>query len=70
MTKTQKQRQSSIFISNCGFSWTLHWCFCETGRTFPKLTELFLFTGRKTIWGPGNTVVEACTVIMVTHSVI
>ncbi len=53
MTNTQRQWQSSIFISNCGFSWTLHWCFCEIGRSFPKLAkpfsklaELFWCTGR------------------------
>jgi hypothetical protein len=29
--------------------------FVKLTELFPKLAELFLFTGRKTISGPGNT---------------
>jgi hypothetical protein len=56
MINTQRQRQYSIFITNCGFSWILQWCFSEIGRTLPKLGRTFLWTDRKTIWRPGNPV--------------
>jgi hypothetical protein len=56
MTNTRRQRQYSIFISNCGFSWILHWFFLWNWTNFSQIGQtFFLYTGRKTILGPGNT---------------
>jgi hypothetical protein len=43
-------------ILNWPFVRMLNSRFCQIGRTFSKLAELFCFTGRKTISGAGNTV--------------
>ncbi len=50
--KHSVRRQNLIFVSILflyrPLGWTLHWCLNDIGRTFPKLAELFWFTG------PGN----------------
>ncbi len=41
MTNSQRQRQHLIFISNWPFGGTLHWCFCEIGRTYQSWPNFF-----------------------------
>jgi hypothetical protein len=51
-----KKKKNFNFISNCPFVCVLNGRFCQIGRTLSKIGRIFfLCTGRKTIFGPGNT---------------